>query len=124
MLSIFDSVKSVLKAKRCLIDNLTFRLHYQLTFGLLCFFSLMQTLTQFFGNPIECYNKDLKDQEKVVNTYCWAHGTFTLEYHCNGTQGVHYAHPCVGQEDPKHEGRVRSPYRTREDESLFSSYSD
>ena len=110
MLSIFDSVKSVLKAKRCLIDNLTFRLHYQLTFGLLCFFSLMQTLTQFFGNPIECYT-DLKDKEKVVNTYCWAQGTFTLPYRCDGTQGKDYIHPCVGPEIPAEEkkGRVRTP---------------
>ena len=108
MLSIFDSVKSVLKPKRCLIDNLTFRLHYQLTFAILCFFSLMQTLTQFFGNPIECYTNDpaLKDREKVLNTYCWANGTFTLPYRHKGTQGVDFAHPGVGTEDPEEKGRV------------------
>ena len=86
MLDIFASLKSLLQPKRCLIDNLTFRLHYQLTFALLCSFSLLQTLTQFFGQPIQCYSEE-KELEKVLNTYCWAHGTFTLPYRLEGTQG-------------------------------------
>ena len=108
MLDKFASLKSLLQPKRCLIDNITFRLHYQLTFALLCFFSLMQTLTQFFGNPIQCYNSDLKNEElaKVMNTYCWVHGTFTLPSKLNCTQDKDCYHPGVGPEIASDKGRV------------------
>ena len=124
MLHIFSSLKSLVQPKRCLIDNITFRLHYQLTFALLCFFSLMQTLTQFFGNPIQCYSDEfvLKEMEKVMNTYCWVHGTFTLPYLVNCTPGVKCSAPGVGPEIAAEKGRVEQSGSHRK--RLFHSVHD
>ena len=45
----------MVKFKKCLIDNRTFRLHYQYTFTILCIASLLATSKQYFGESIECY---------------------------------------------------------------------
>ena len=66
MLGYLGGLKGLLKVKSCLIDNATFRLHYQYTFAILCIASLLTTANQFFGDPIQCIvdgipeSKDLK----------------------------------------------------------------
>ena len=94
MLSVFASFKSLFQLKKCLIDNTTFRMHYQWTFAILCVCSLLQTLTQFFGKPIDCMVEGVS--KSVFDTYCWIHGTFTLPSQLTGRRGVDFPHPGVG----------------------------
>ena len=94
MLSVFSNFKSLFHLKRCLIDNTTFRLHYQFTFAILCICSALQTLTQFFGKPIDCMVEGVS--KSVFDTYCWIHGTFTLPSQLTGRRGIDFPHPGVG----------------------------
>jgi len=86
--------KHIVQWKRCLIDNTTFRLHYQYTFGILCLASFLTTAKQYFGDPIDCIVDGVP--ESVFETYCWIHGTFTLPSQLTGRQGRDNAHPGVG----------------------------
>jgi len=94
LLGLLGGLKPYVLFKRCLIDNTTFRLHYQYTFGLLVLASLLTSAKQYFGDPIDCIGG--KDVEKVFKTYCWIHGTFTLPSQLTGRQGRDHAHPGVG----------------------------
>ena len=78
MLSTFEELKHLVKYKRCLINNSTFKLHYQFTFTLLCVFSLIQTLKQHLGDPIMCSPVGTFEKE-LVNSYCWIHGTYIVD---------------------------------------------
>ena len=49
---------------------------------------------QYFGDPITCDNTSNKVPRDVMNTYCWIHGTFTIQ---------EYVHPNVR---PKIQGIV------------------
>ena len=94
MLSFLGGFGKYVKFKKCLIDNATFRLHYQFTFGLLCLASLLQTAKQYFGDPIDCIVDGVPGS--VFKTYCWIHGTFTLPSQLTGRIGVDHPHPGVG----------------------------
>jgi len=94
MLGFLGGFKGLVKFKRCLIDNTTFRLHYQYTFAILCLASLLTTANQFFGDPIKCIVDEIP--ESVFNTYCWIHGTFTLPSQLTGRKGRDFPHPGVG----------------------------
>jgi len=94
MLGFFGPVAKWVRTKRCLIDNTTFRLHYQVTFVILGACSLLTTARQFFGDPITCINEAIPG--KVFDTYCWIHGTFTLPKQLAGRPGQDYPHPGVG----------------------------
>jgi len=94
MLSFLGGFSRYVKFKTCLIDNATFRLHYQVTFGLLCLASLLQTAKQYFGDPIDCIVDGVPGS--VFKTYCWIHGTFTLPSQLTGRMGVDHPHPGVG----------------------------
>ena len=78
MLSVFGELKHLVKYKKCLINNSTFKLHYQFTFTILCVFSLVQTLKQHLGDPILCSKVESLPKE-LVNSYCWIHGTFIVD---------------------------------------------
>ncbi len=54
MYSTFGGFSSYFKRKASVIDNTTFRLHYRVTFAFLMIGSLLVTLGQFFGAPIQC----------------------------------------------------------------------
>jgi len=95
MLAFFSDFKGRLKFNGCLIDNTTFRLHYQYTFMFLCIASLLQTARQYFGEPIDC-NVDDGVSQTVFNTFCWIHGTFTLPSQLTGRIGRDHPHPGVG----------------------------
>ena len=89
-----EGIKNSLKPRDGLIDNTTFRLHYQYTFAVLCIASLLQTANQYIGDPIKC---DVSGVPKdVFNTFCWIHGTFTLPSQLTGRSGLDFAHPGVG----------------------------
>ena len=78
MLSVFGDLKHLVRYKKSLINNSTFKLHYKFSFTILCIFSVIQGLTQHLGEPILCteINNIPKD---LVNTYCWIHGTHTVQ---------------------------------------------
>ena len=38
----------------------------------------MLTSTQYFGSPIDCTVGGVENKA-LVNTYCWTHGTFTIQ---------------------------------------------
>jgi len=94
MLSYLGGFKGLVQFKACLIDNTTFRLHYQYTFAILCIASLLQTAKQYFGDPIDCIVDGVPGS--VFKTYCWIHGTFTLPSQLTGRDGANRAHPGVG----------------------------
>ena len=50
----------------------------QVTFPVLVLFSLMLTSSQHFGNPIDCTVSGVENKG-LVNTYCWTHGTYTVQ---------------------------------------------
>jgi len=86
--------KRLAQLKPCLIDNTTFRLHYQYTFALLCLACVLQTAKQYFGDPIDCIVEGVP--AKVFTNFCWIHGTFTLPSQLTGRIGRDHAHPGVG----------------------------
>lgn len=94
MLGFFGPVAKWLKTKSCVIDNTTFKLHYQVTFVILGASSLLTTGKQFFGEPISCINEGI--DKGVFQTYCWIHGTFTLPSQLTGKKGIDHPHPGVG----------------------------
>ena len=59
-------------------DNLVFKLHYRVSAGLLLVCSALTCSVQMFGVPIMCIVQGVP--EKIFNTYCWIHSTFTLPY--------------------------------------------
>ena len=95
MLTYLGGFKSLVKFKKCLIDNRTFRLHYQYTFTILCIASLLATSKQYFGESIDC-NIEYGVSLSVFKTYCWMHGTFTLPSYHTGRHRQHFSHPGVG----------------------------
>ena len=94
MLTFFEGVGGHLKFKTGLIDNLTFRLHYQYTFAVLLIACLLQTAQQYLGNPIDCDVDGVPGD--LFNTFCWIHGTFTLPSQLTGRKGLDYPHPGIG----------------------------
>eukprot|EP00091_Calanus_sinicus_P010951 TRINITY_DN2502_c0_g1_i1.p1 TRINITY_DN2502_c0_g1~~TRINITY_DN2502_c0_g1_i1.p1 ORF type:complete len:407 (+),score=75.11 TRINITY_DN2502_c0_g1_i1:99-1319(+) len=77
MLSFFEPLKKLCKQEKVAIDNEVFRLHYKVTVILFILFSGMLTAKQYFGDPIDCMVNGVP--AKIVNTYCWVHGTFTMK---------------------------------------------
>ena len=91
MLTYFKGVGGHLKFKSGLIDNVTFRLHYQYTFAVLLVACVLQTAQQYLGNPIDC-DVSLGVPRDLFNTFCWIHGTFTLQPELTGKKGLDYAY--------------------------------
>nr|CAD7585704.1 unnamed protein product [Timema genevievae] len=57
--------------------------------------SIIITMHQYVGNPIDCvHTRDLPDD--VLNTYCWSHSTFSSTPAFQGTVGVEVPYPGVG----------------------------
>ena len=95
MLDLFSRFTTLFQPRRCLIDNTTFHLNYQYTFGMLCIASLLVTSHQYFGDPIDCIAPDSVPQ-KVFETYCWILGTFTLPYNLVGKNSQNIVYQGVG----------------------------
>lgn len=75
-----DRLKYVKKIDDITIDNKVFQLHYRVTFPILILMSAVLTISMFFGQTIMCIKQvgDNKNEQKVVDNYCWIEGTFTL----------------------------------------------
>ncbi|KAG8185840.1 hypothetical protein JTE90_024814 [Oedothorax gibbosus] len=77
VVEVADTFKDVLKVPEVVIDDPIFRMHYKFTGLTLLFASILVSGYQFIGKPILCIQKD-DIPEKLLNTYCWIEGTFTL----------------------------------------------
>jgi len=81
------------------IDNHIFRLHYRASVIVLLGAIAMVT-SSLIGNPIHCMSDSLGgDATALLNTYCWIHSTYSVNDKFNGTPGVDYAHPGLGEDD-------------------------
>ncbi len=89
----FGGFAGYFKKKKSYIDNTTFQLHYRVTFGLLILASLLVTMSQFFGAPIQCIVAGIPGG--IMNTYCWIHGTFTIPSQLAKRVGEDVPHPGV-----------------------------
>lgn len=80
-MSLFDSLKDlgtkIFDVGELSVDNLVFKLHRIVTVVLLLSFSVVASLAQYVGDPIECIKRDKDIDTKLVDTYCWIHGTYT-----------------------------------------------
>lgn len=86
-MDIFSRFKKVVKIREVLVDNEVFQLHYRVTALLLLGCAALVASKQHFGDPIDCITRD-DVPNKIMDTYCWIHATFTLPSACNKTVGV------------------------------------
>lgn len=102
-------IKYLTKIRDITIDDFTFRLHYRFTFSFLLIGSLLLTGEQFFGKPIQCLQgKEGTVPRKVIESFCWIEGTFTLPKGLLKIIGFEVAAPGIEQykefiEEAKHE---------------------
>ncbi|KAG9508618.1 Innexin inx2, partial [Fragariocoptes setiger] len=107
-MDVFGSLRSVLKIDEVCIDNNVFRLHYKVTVIFLLGCSILVTSRQYFGDPIDCIQRD-DIPANIIDTYCWIHATFTLPGAYNKTIGTEVPHPGVDKYSPGEE-RVYHKY--------------
>ncbi|XP_069946785.1 innexin inx2-like [Cherax quadricarinatus] len=100
LVELLSGLRGIVKVKNCAdIDSAVFKLHYRLTATMLFCFCMLVTANSLVGEPINCVHGDhpmLPD--KVVNTYCWIHTTFTLPkyIHRGYGRGTGVVYPGVG----------------------------
>jgi len=82
------------------IDNHIFRLHYRASVIILLAAIALVT-SSLIGNPINCMSDSMSGD--VMNIYCWIHSTYSINDKFNGTQGVDYPHPGLGEDDVRSE---------------------
>lgn len=79
MLDVFSCLKALVKRRTVYIDGPVFKLHYSATVAVLTAFSIIVTMRQYVGNPIDCvHTSDIPGD--VLSTFCWIHSTFTVIY--------------------------------------------
>jgi len=82
-MSLFDSLKDlgtkIFDVGELSVDNFVFKLHRIVTVVLLLAFSVVTSLGQYVGDPIECIKRDKGIDHKLIDTYCWIHGTYTKQ---------------------------------------------
>lgn len=98
-MDIFGSLRNLVKVDAVCIDNNVFRLHYKATVIFLIAFSLLVTGRQYFGDPIDCIQRD-DIPANIIDTYCWIHSTFTLPHAYNRTVGKEIPHPGIDKWTP------------------------
>ncbi|XP_045616194.1 innexin inx2 [Procambarus clarkii] len=104
LVELLSGLSGLVKVKNCAdIDSAVFKLHYRLTATLLFGFCLLVTANSLVGDPISCvHDAHPKMPDKVVNTYCWIHTTFTLPKYINKGygRGTGVVYPGVGPHTP------------------------
>lgn len=111
MFHILSPLRGVLKssATSVRIDNTVFRLHYRVTVTGLVAASLLITARQYFGEPINCLEKE-GIPPTVLDTYCWLHGTYSSEAAWRKAVGREVAYPGVDRGDRRgFEGEGQTP---------------
>jgi len=86
----------VWKSGHSFIDNITFRLHYRMTFNILIICSVLSVASTYFGAPIDCMTQKKTVPIEMMNTYCWILGTFTIPAQLTGRVGNNMPHPGIG----------------------------
>lgn len=76
MLKVFGDIGGLVKVDQVWIDNNVFRLHYKATFIVFVVASLLVTLHQYIGDPIDCIVDGVPPG--IMDIYCWIHSTFTI----------------------------------------------
>ena len=66
--------KGVFQAKAFNLDNLTFKLFYKVTSGMLLLASLLVFADQYIGDPIECDESKTGVKDKIFEMHCWMNG--------------------------------------------------
>lgn len=86
--------------KKCVIDDVTFRLHYRHTFSILMIASLLTTANQFIGgNNINCMVEQIP--QNVIDSFCWIQGTYTIPSQAKRNESVmDGASSPTGADDP------------------------
>ena len=77
MLGFLEPLKKFCRGEKVAIDNPVFRLHYKVTVILFILGSVLLNGKQYFGEPIECTTRS-EVPAKIVSTYCWITGTYTI----------------------------------------------
>ena len=77
MLGFLEPLKKFCRGEKVAIDNPVFRLHYKVTVILFILGSVLLNGKQYFGEPIECTTRS-EVPPKIVSTYCWITGTYTI----------------------------------------------
>uniref|UniRef100_A0A6G1SDC3 Innexin n=1 Tax=Aceria tosichella TaxID=561515 RepID=A0A6G1SDC3_9ACAR len=108
-MDIFTKFKTAIKIREVLVDNNVFQLHYRVTAILLVSCAALVASKQHFGDPIDCITRD-DIPNKIMDTYCWIHATFTLPSACNKTVGIEVPHPCVDKFSHNGEQRIYHKY--------------
>lgn len=110
MLTLFDSVKSLVRVRVIVTDNAVFQLHYRWTVVLLVVFSILVTLKQYWGEAIIC--KVDGGRQSLVEKFCWTETTFTIPSGYNETIGTHVAAPGVkNSNDDKTDRKYHAYYQ-------------
>lgn len=62
------------------VDNFVFRLHYLVSVSIIVAYTVILTMNQYAGEPIECLFQGDKSVylDKYMNDYCYIHGTKTF----------------------------------------------
>jgi len=97
---IFGSVSRLFhKWDTAAIDNHIFRLHYRSSVIILLAAICVVTPTKLIdrGGHIHCMSDSI--DSKVMDVYCWIHSTYSVNDKFNGSQGVDYPHPGLGEDD-------------------------
>jgi len=97
MLSFFEPLKKLFRVEKVAIDNVVFRLHYKVTVIMFILGSVLLNGKQYFGDPIDCH-VDTGVPAKLVSTFCWATGTFTLRQQTGRFMAHQGVGPSVGKE--------------------------
>lgn len=102
MFDVFGSLKNFIKLHPLSVDNTVFRLHYRASVFIFLAFSIAVTSRQYFGDPIHCLNPSDPDtfSQKVLDSYCWIHSTFTLPKAHGKKVGIEIAHPGIDKTVP------------------------
>lgn len=84
------------KRRSFVIDNLFFRLHYRVTTIFLLACAMLVTSKQLFGDPITCtVSTKKKVPAELLNTFCWAHTTFSVNTAWTSVVGDQIIYPGV-----------------------------
>ena len=108
MRGFFDSLKSILRTDKAKTDSAVFRLHYKVTFCICLASSLLVTGREYFGDAITCIPPGEEYMQKIVDTYCWIHSTFTVPGGIGKRIGSEVAHPGVEKFTP---GMIRTQHK-------------
>lgn len=78
MFDLFSPIATFYSFKNTNIDNVVFKLHYQLTSIPLFAFSAWITSRFYFGKPIDCYSPSYSWSSSVANAFCLSNSPFVV----------------------------------------------